>query len=300
MFASKWGNLNLMSTEIYYFSGTGNSLHVARELQKRIPETKRVPIVSLVNRETVTTNGTTVGFVFPHYSSSLPKIVHTFIEKISLGSAKYLFAIVTRGRTGTMTFNEIDNILRYKGRKLDSFFAVTMPSGSDPLIKGYVNRITDARIRKLESEMLARLDSIQRIIIDQEIIREKDTGDGTPPPTFLIPFLPLISAISPFLVRFGKLVETTFDFYFDEKCTGCGLCENICLAERVQMVDGKPLWQETFKCHGCFACFNYCPLESIKIRSRWWLKSYTIQNGRYHHPEITANDIAEQKSMLTS
>ena len=62
-----------MSTEIYYFSGTGNSLHVAKELQKRIPETKLIPIVSLVNRESVTTNGKTVGFVFPHYASSLPK-----------------------------------------------------------------------------------------------------------------------------------------------------------------------------------------------------------------------------------
>lgn len=300
MFASKWGNLSLVSTEIYYFSGTGNSLHVARELQERIPETKLVPIVSLVSRETVTTNGTTVGFVFPHYSSSLPKIVHTFIEKISLESAMYLFAIVTRGRTGTMAFNEIDNILRHKRRRLDSFFTITMPSGSDPLLKGYANRITEVRIRKLESEMLARLDSIQKIIVDQGISREKDTGDGTPPPILLVPFLPLISAMSPFLVRFGKLVETTFDFYFDEKCTGCGLCENICLAEKVQMVDGKPIWQEALKCHGCFACFNYCPLESIQIRSRWWLKSYTIQNGRYHHPEITANDIAEQKSMPTS
>jgi hypothetical protein len=28
-----------VSTGIYYFSGTGNSLHVAQELQKRLPET---------------------------------------------------------------------------------------------------------------------------------------------------------------------------------------------------------------------------------------------------------------------
>ena len=110
-----------MSTEIYYFSGTGNSLHVARELQKRIPETKLVPIISLVGKETVTTSGNTVGFVFPHHSSSLPKIVHTFIERLDLGSARYLFAIVTRGGTGSMTFNQIDKILRREGRKLDSF-----------------------------------------------------------------------------------------------------------------------------------------------------------------------------------
>jgi flavodoxin len=37
-----------MSTAIYYFSGTGNSLHVARELQQRLPESRLIPIVRLL------------------------------------------------------------------------------------------------------------------------------------------------------------------------------------------------------------------------------------------------------------
>jgi len=53
-----------MSTEIYYFSGTGNSLHVAKELQKRIPETKLIPMVSLLNRDIIETSAETVGFIF--------------------------------------------------------------------------------------------------------------------------------------------------------------------------------------------------------------------------------------------
>lgn len=287
-----------MSTEIYYFSGTGNSLHVARELQKRIPGAKLVPIIGLMDKESVTASGEVVGFVFPHYASSLPKTVHAFIEKLDLGSARYLFAIVTRGRTETMAFVEIDEILKKKGRRLDSFFAITMPSGSEPLVKAYPSRITEERILRLESEMLTKLDSIQRTILEQETSREKDVGDGTPPPPFLVPFLPLLDAISPLLVRFGKMVESTFDFYYDEKCTGCGVCEKVCLAEKVQMMDRRPVWQEAVKCHGCFACLNFCPEESIQVESSWYLKSYTDQNGRYHHPQITAKDIAGQKAMM--
>ena len=289
-----------MSTEIYYFSGTGNSLHVARALQKRIAGAKLVPIVGLVDKESVTASGEVVGFVFPHYASSLPKIVHAFIEKLDLGSARYLFAIVTRGRTKTMAFVEIDEILKKKGRRLDSFFAITMPSGSEPLVKAYPSRITEERILRLESEMLTRLDSIQRTILEQETSREEDAGDGTPPPPFLVPFLPLLDAISPLLVRFGKMVESTFDFYCDEKCTGCGVCEKVCLAEKVQMMDRRPAWQEAVKCHGCFACLNFCPEESIQVESSWYLKSYTDQNGRYHHPQIMAKDIAGQKAMMAS
>jgi MinD superfamily P-loop ATPase len=112
--------------------------------------------------------------------------------------------------------------------------------------------------------------------------------------------MPLLRAITPLLVPLGKLVETSFDFYYDETCTGCGVCENVCLAEKVQMVDGRPVWQEAVKCHGCFACLNFCPEESIQIKSKWYPKSYTDQNGRYHHPEITANDIAGQKTIVAS
>lgn len=288
-----------MSTEIYCFSGTGNSLHVARELQRRLPDTKLIPILSLEKQESVTTHGETVGFVFPHYASTLPKVMHTFIEKLDLESARYLFAVATRGRTKTMAFDEIDGILAKKGRRLDSFFAITMPSGSEPLVETYADKITEERIRLLESKMLSRLDSIQSIILNRKTCREEDLGDVLPPP-FLVPFLPLLDAISPYLVRFGKLVESSFDLYHDDRCTGCGVCAKVCLAEKVQMVDRKPVWQEAIKCHGCFACLNYCPEESIQVRSKWYLKSYTDQNGRYHHPEITARDIAAQKLVNTS
>jgi flavodoxin len=38
--------------EIYYFTGSGNSLYVAKELQARIPGSDLIPIVSLLNKDT--------------------------------------------------------------------------------------------------------------------------------------------------------------------------------------------------------------------------------------------------------
>ena len=241
-----------------------------------------------------------MGFVFPHYASSLPKIVRIFIDKLNVESTEYLFAIATRGRTETMAFLEIDKILKSKGRRLDSFFAITMPSGSEPLVKGYADRITSERILRLESEMLGRLDSIQKIILGKEISRIRDTGDGTQSPSYIVPFLPLLRLITPLLVPLGKLVETSFHLYHDEKCTGCELCAEVCLAGKIQMDGGFPVWQETIKCLGCFACLNFCPLESIQVKSKFYLKSYTSQNGRYHHQDIKAKEIAAQKTFSSS
>ena len=120
-----------MSTKIYYFSGTGNSLHVARELQKRIPETNLIPIVSLLNKDVIEINGETLGFVFPIHFTAIPMPVKNFIKKLDLKSAKYVFAIATRMGTPHSAFNDIEKILNKKGKSLDSHFALNMPS-NDP------------------------------------------------------------------------------------------------------------------------------------------------------------------------
>lgn len=156
-----------MSTEIHYFSGTGNSLHVAQELQKRLPGARLIPIISSVGRESVTASGDTVGLVFPHYASSLPKVVRAFIKKLDLRSASYLFAIAARGGTKTWAFAELDEILKDRGRRLDAHFAITMPGGNDALVKGYAKRITEERIQRLESKMLTRLDAIHVVRFGQ-------------------------------------------------------------------------------------------------------------------------------------
>jgi Pyruvate/2-oxoacid:ferredoxin oxidoreductase delta subunit/flavodoxin len=285
-----------MSTEIYYFSGTGNSLHIARELQRRITGTRLTPIVSLLDVEPVKTGAEAVGFVFPQYASMAPRIVEGFIKRLDLDSAKYLFAVATRGGTECRAFGEINKVLEKRGRRLDSFWVLTMPSGSAVIIRDPEAQITPEKIERLESEAQRRLDSIQRIIVGREAHRDEDLSSVTPPPGFMVPFLPLINLLVPVLLPLGKLAESRFDFYTDSRCNGCGLCETVCLAKKVEMVDGRPVWPKGAKCFGCFACLNYCPERSIQIGSKWYLKSYTEQNGRYHHPSITAHDVAEQKT----
>jgi len=103
-----------MRTEIYYFSGTGNSLYVAKELQKLIPETNLIPIVSLLNKDVIETNAETTGFVFPIYYMAIPTPVKNFIKKLDLKSTKYIFAITTRLGTPHSAFTDIDKILKKK------------------------------------------------------------------------------------------------------------------------------------------------------------------------------------------
>ena len=155
-----------MSTEVYYFSGTGNSFHVAKELKKRIPGTNLIPIASLLNKEVIKTNGETIGIVFPIHLAMAPAPVMEFLKKLDLKSSEYIFAIATRAGSQHRAFIDLDKILKKKGKRLDSFFTLNMAS-NDPKFEDW-HQATEEEIADLESVVQNNLDSIKNIVINKE------------------------------------------------------------------------------------------------------------------------------------
>jgi len=82
--------------EIYYFSGTGNSLAVARDLAQGLGA--RLQAVSaLADRARVTSEADKIGFVFPIYDFKPPPMVEELVCKLDGIESKYLFAVCTYG-----------------------------------------------------------------------------------------------------------------------------------------------------------------------------------------------------------
>lgn len=273
-----------MSTEIYYYSGTGNSLHVAKELQKRLPGSKIIPIINVLNNDVVVTEGEIVGFIFPTYLTTIPAPVRRFLKKLDMKSVKYTFSVVTRLGDLCVANINLKRILKKRGKRLDSQFILNMannsPTGLKPG-KGYenwVNEINKEKVSQLESDVQSHLDSIQKTILSQEKYPTKAF------PNLLLSFLEKIM----YLLTYN--IKTQIDFYIDSTCTGCGTCEKVCLSRKIKLYDKQPVWQKDVNCYFCYACFNFCPEQSILVKDK-----YTKKDGRYYHPDITANDIAEQK-----
>ena len=283
-----------MGTEIYYFSGTGNSLHIAEELQKRIPDSSLIPIVGLLDKEAVQVKGKIVGFIFPVHALTIPIVVEKFIKNTDFSSAEYLFAIATREGTVFRGFERMNRLLRKKNKQLSSHFIINMYS-NESRHKGY-KVPTELELLLLEKVYLEKLDTIQDIISNKMLHTEKDSE-------YTIDFghHRIINYILEKLVltsmTLSEYIGGVNYFYKDTMCTGCGICEKVCLSKKIKMVENKPVWQKKVFCYMCFACLNFCPAKSVQIKDIPGVKSCTKENGRYPHPYATINDIFTQKEL---
>lgn len=268
-----------MSTQIYYFSGTGNSLRIARELQKRLPSSVLVPIIASMKSDRISASAENVGIVLPIHGFSIPIVVEEFLKRLDLTSTTYLFAVTSR-MARQRVFWKIDRITRKRGKTLDAGFGIQMPEN---YISFFEAPLPD-EIARSEKEMLEKMDIIQTILINRQKYCEP------PMPLMARIITGILFPIMIPILRATRYMGLENKFYSDEKCTGCGVCENVCLSCKIRMTDGKPVWQKDRPCTFCFACIHYCPAKAIQFKNK-----KTSSRGRYHHPDVRANDIAAQK-----
>jgi NAD-dependent dihydropyrimidine dehydrogenase PreA subunit len=266
---------------VYYFSATGNSLHIAEEFGKRMPGTSLVPIDGLSEGKHPVPEGEKIGFIFPVHINSLPKPVIRFVETTDFGPAAYLFAAATHcGYPGRMDL-QLNELLRPIHRTLDAYFTFKLclntPKGILPsflIDRKWTEKIGKDRIAAMDTDNEPRLDEMARIVGSG--LTHLDGGKTGPAGRFL----------QSFLLRSAKNRKEWIGFYADSDCDGCGICEKVCLAGTVSMESRRPLWLRSVGCWYCYACFNHCPKQAILV------KNYTLKTGRYLYPGTTVQKIA--------
>jgi ferredoxin len=286
------GEATFMTTEIYYFSGTGNSLFIAKEIQKRLPDAVLLPMVGMLHREKIETKGRTVGLVFPVHALTNPIVVRKFLRKADFASADYVFAVVTRLGTVYRGFMEISHMLKKKGKQLSAQLVLNM--GNNDSRTGKYTVPTPEDLKALENSAISRLDPFIEAVRTKTVCHEKGAEEGI---TFGM--APWLNAFMEKLTVSGiSLSEHTGGvnyFYADDKCIGCGMCEKICLSGKIRMQESRPVWGRKPLCYMCFACLNYCPKQAVQIKDIIYVKSQSKTNGRYPHPYASAKEIAVQK-----
>lgn len=155
-----------MSTTLYHFSGSGNSLHAARELQQRLPDADLVTMVRLLGTDAIRPRGETVGFVFPIHGMTLPIPVRRFISRLDPASTQYLFAVATRAARAAQA-ERLNEIATAAVAKVMGTSAVPKPTRplSDELLEQWHSDIleTTAGLSSRDEAVREHLESVAAI-----------------------------------------------------------------------------------------------------------------------------------------
>ncbi len=255
-----------MGASIYYFSATGNSYDVAREIAAKT-EADIIPLVPLAEQQPKT-QADAIGIVFPIYDWNLPQVVRDFVNRLDVSGAKYIFAVATCNYLPGCGLDVIAQILEQKGSRLNAGFVIRMPGNYLPFYGANSSR-TQARKFAQKGK---KVEKIARIVLEMQNHRNEHS-----------PVL-LDRLFGP---RFGKGVEKFADkdsgFILEPVCSHCGICAKVCPFDNIIIKEGKPEWQH--KCQQCMACIQYCPKECIQIGEK------TKGRVRYKNPHVTLGEI---------
>lgn len=250
---------------IYYFSGTGNSLFMAKRLAERL-DAKLVPIPSAAKSNKLE-SAAAIGVVFPVYCWGMPSIVVDFAKKLAMDS--YYFGIATYGGMVGNSLLQLDDVLRSNGQSLSAGFGIHLPGNYYPM---YGARPIEKQ-KKLFDAAEAK---IQRII---KILQQKRSGKLEKSNLFVN------SIMGKFLYKkmMKNMKFADKNYKVDKTCSGCGICAKICPVGNISLKGKKPVWSHN--CQQCMACLQWCPKKAIQFGK------VSPERTRYHNPSIKIQEM---------
>ncbi len=244
---------------IYYFSGTGNSKHIAQHMAQLTHDC----IQSITEAPLKPTDDARIGLIFPVHAWSAPRVFEAFVEQqlapLVQHPSPYVYMICTCGDDIGMTYEILNKRLKSIGLSLSAGFSLIMPDSYIGL-PGFNINAPDVEQRKVDASVKL-LPTIAQHINHGDAVKKLKRG----------PF-PLTKSyvLRPVFYRFyvgHKLFRTT------DACVACGRCAQVCPTKNIVLSDKRPVWHEN--CANCLACYHACPKHCIVFGK------YSANKGQY-------------------
>lgn len=247
---------------IFYFSGTGNSLQVAKDLADSLGNAEVINMAKFNTDSEI--DSKRIGIVFPVYCWGPPLIVNNFADKIRVSKNTYIFLIATYGGFPGTALEILAEHFNKREISINSAHNIFMPGNC---IRSYGAFDNTKQQRCFVKEKIAVGKIVKEIELYSTNIKAAKIN--------------LIgSAI--FKKTYYSMMKDCYssDQYYSvgDSCNSCGICESVCPVQNITIDTGKPVWHH--KCESCMACIQRCPQEAINYKDK------TQRRKRYVNPNV--------------
>lgn len=225
---------------VFYFTATGNSLFVAKQLEEN-----PISIPQIIHSGAMTFKDDTIGIVCPLYGSELPGMVKDFLKQAHFDT-DYFYIVMTYGCNNGAAPTLIRQFATEANLHLDYFRTVKMV---DNFLPGF-----DMSAEKdMDKHIDQQLNVIKTEIAHKRRFLEEQTEDGR-------------QVYEGYLAYSREHPDQTWKaikFHSTDACVSCGICTKVCPAGCIHLENGRAVHRDA-GCQVCMACIHACPNRAIQ------------------------------------
>ena len=251
---------------IFYFTGTGNSLYIAKQL-----EDHPVSIPQIICRPDLDFSADRIGIVAPVYGHEVPPMVKDFLKKASFHT-DYFYMVLTYGKRHGGAAGLAEQLCEDCGINVSHINVIRMV---DNWLPGFDMEEQMQLDKNVEGQLIQILYDVRTC---KKMISEVTEQDR--------------AAHRQFLDRMSQMPEDAWQHLLQitDLCTGCGICRQVCPSGSIRVSSGKAVYMPG-NCQTCLACVHACPQKAIRLTV-----PEKNPGARYRNEHISLREIIESNS----
>ena len=223
---------------VFYFTATGNSLYVAKQLEK-----EPVSIPQAIHTDSLHFQDETIGIVCPVFGHEAPPMVKEFMRKADF-QTDFFYMILTYGNRHGGAAELAEALCRECGIRPSYINTLLMVDnflpGFDMNQQTKLDKKVEEQIAAIQTDISSRRQYIQPAAETDRAAHQEFLSRSTMPPE----------------ERWKNIYQVS------DSCVGCGICTKVCPAGCWTVQYGRAVYQGD-GCQCCMACIHACPQKAI-------------------------------------